>query len=67
MSNFGDFVKKYGGAIIGAIVALLILATRLYELVIWVILIFIGIFIGNYVQHNKGVVKEKLKKIIDRL
>ena len=54
-------------AIIGGIIALLVLFTRLYQLIIGIILIFIGMFIGNYVQHNKYDVKEKLKNFIDRL
>jgi len=65
--NFKDFVIRYRGAIIGGIVGLLILFTNLYRLIIGCILIFIGMFVGNYVQHNKIEVKEKLKNFIDRL
>ena len=53
--------------ITGGIIGLLILFTRLYQLIIGLILIFIGMFVGNYVQHNKYDVKEKLKNYIDRL
>ena len=67
MDSFKQFLKDYSGAIIGAIIAILILVTRLYELVIWIIMICIGVFLGNYVQHNKGMVKEKVKRFIDRL
>lgn len=67
MDGFKDFVSKYRGAIIGGIIALIILWTRLYELIIGIVLICIGIFIGNYVQANKYDVKEKLKKFIDRI
>ena len=67
MNSFKDFMSNYGGAVIGAIVAILILCTQLYQLFIWIILICIGIYIGNYIQHNKYEVKEKLKKIIDKL
>lgn len=66
MKDFKDFLSKYAGAIIGALVAFLILCTRLYNLILWIILICLGIFIGNYVQHNKFEVKEKLKNFIDR-
>ena len=31
------------------------------------LLIFIGIFVGNYVHHNRSGVKEKIKNFIDRL
>ena len=67
MDGFKDFISKYRGAIIGGIIALIILWTRLYELIIGIVLICIGIFIGNYVQQNKDDVKTKLKNFIDRM
>lgn len=67
MDEIKKFLSTYAGAIIGALVAILILCTHLYELMIWVIFIALGIFVGNYIQHNKTEVKEKLKNFIDRL
>lgn len=67
MNEIKNFLMKYRGAIIGGIVAALILLTRLYELIIGIILICLGIFVGNYIQLNKEVVKEKLKKFIDKM
>ena len=67
MDEIKNFFKNYGGAIIGAIGAIILLCTRLYDLIIWILLIGVGIYVGNYVQHNKQTVKEKLKKFIDRL
>lgn len=67
MDSFKKFVSEYMGAIIGGIVAIVILCTRLYELIVGIILIALGIFIGNYVQRNKYDVKEKLKSFIDRM
>ena len=61
MENIKKFLETYGGAIIGALVAILILCTRLYDLIMWIIFIALGIFIGNYIQQNKEDVKEKLK------
>jgi len=55
------------GAIIGGAIAILILLTNLYKLIVAIILICLGIFIGNYVQRNKVDVKEKLKQFIDRI
>ena len=49
------------------IVAILILCTRLYELIVAIVLIILGAFVGNYVQQNKEEVKEKVKGFIDRL
>ena len=67
MDDIKKFFRTYGGAIIGALIAILILCTRLYELIIWIVFICLGLYIGNHVQHNKSEVKEKLKKFIDRL
>ena len=67
MNEIKNFLMKYRGAIIGGIVATLLLLTRLYELIIGIILICLGIFVGNYVQLNKEIVKEKLKKFIDKI
>ncbi len=67
MESFKEFLSKYLGAIIGVIVAILILCTRLYELMIGIVLILMGAFVGNYVQRNKDEVKIKLKNFIDRL
>ena len=67
MDNFKNFVNDYRGAIIGGIIAILILCTNLYKLIIGIILFCIGVFIGNYVQKNKYDVKEKLKDFIDRM
>lgn len=67
MDSFKNFIVKYRGAIIGAIIACLVLLTRLHELILAVVVIVMGIFIGNYVQQNKYDVKEKLKNFIDRM
>lgn len=67
MDEVIEFIKKYRGAIIGIIVAILILLTRLYEVIIAILLIGTCAFTGHYIQQNKENVKEKLKNIIDRL
>ena len=67
MDSFKKFVSEYSGAIIGGIIAILILCTQLYRLIIGIVLICIGVFVGNYVQRNKYDVKEKLKRFIDRM
>lgn len=67
MEGFKNFIIQYRGALIGALVAILILLTNLYKLIIGIILISIGLFVGNYIQHNKFEVKEKLKNFIDKL
>ena len=67
MDDFKKFMSQYGGMIIGIIVAIVLLLTRFYELIIAIILIAVCGYIGFYVQHNKDSVKEKLKNFIDKL
>ena len=67
MDGLGSFFKKYGGAIIGGLIALVLACTSLYRIIIAIVLIIIGIWAGNYVQKNKEEVKEKLKSLIDRM
>ena len=65
MDNFKIFCNKYGGAIlgfaVGLVLAILLFCTNLYKFVI------VCIYLGNYFQRNKETVKEKLRKLIDRL
>jgi len=67
MEGFKDFWNHYKGAIIGVIVAILVLATRLYDLIITIIVLCAGALIGNYVQQNKEEVKDRVKKFIDKM
>ena len=67
MNEIKDFLMKYRGAVIGALLAILILCTGFYKLIVGIILICIGIYVGNYVQINKTSVKENIKKFIDKL
>ncbi len=61
------FFEKYGGAIIGGIIALVLACTSLYRVVIGIVLVVIGMWAGNYFQKNKEAVKEKLKNLIDKM
>ena len=67
MDDFKKFINQYTGAIIGIIIAIVLLATRLYDVIIGILLILAGAIIGNYVQQNKDDVKAKLKKFIDKM
>lgn len=71
MDSFKVFCDKYGGAIIGLIVgivlAVLLLCTDLYKFIIGIALIIACVCFGNYIQRNKENVKEKTKNFIDRL
>lgn len=66
MENFKDFMIEYRGAIIGAIVAILVLIFQIHKFVIGCLIIIAGILAGNYIQRNKENVKEKIRKILDR-
>lgn len=64
--NFAWYVKEYKGAIIGGIIALLFIATGLSKLVIGLLVLVAGMFLGYYVQNNKESVKEILRNFIDK-
>lgn len=65
--NLKDFWNNYKGAIIGIVIAMLVLVTRLHDLILAVVVLLLGAFIGNYVQQNKEDVKTKLKSFIDKM
>ena len=67
MNDFKQFMSQYGGMIVGILIAVLLLLTRFYELIIAIILIAVCGYAGFYFQHNKDSVKEKLKNFIDKL
>ena len=67
MNGFKEFWNNYKGAIIGVVIAALILITRLQDLIIAIVVLVLGALIGNYIQQNKDDVKEKLKNFIDKM
>lgn len=67
MKNFKEFISKYRGCIIGGIIAIIALILNLHKALIAILIVVAGALIGNYVQHNKEFVKEKLKMFIDKL
>ncbi len=67
MNDLKNFIHEYRGAIIGAILAIIVLMTGLLRLAIAIIIICTGIFLGNYIQHNKYEVKQKLLDFINRI
>ena len=66
-NGFKYFITQYRVAIIGVIIAILILVTRLHDLILAIVVLVLGAFIGNYVQQNKDFVKTKLKSFIDKM
>ena len=67
MNGFKEFWNNYQGAIIGVVIAALILITRLQDLIVAIVVLVLGALIGNYVQQNKDDVKIKLKNFIDKM
>ncbi len=67
MNDFKGFMYEYRGAIIGGIIGLIVLFTGLLKLALAIIVVCTGVFLGNYVQHNKYEVKQKLLDFINRL
>ncbi len=67
MDDFKSFMSQYGGMIVGILIAIVLLLTKFYMLIIAIILIAVCGYAGFYFQHNKDSVKEKLKGFIDKL
>ena len=67
MKEIKNFLIKFRGAIIGGLIAILDLILNLHKVILWILIVVGGIIIGNYVQQNKEMVKEKLKFYIDKL
>ena len=53
MDNFGSFFQKYGGAIIGGIIATVLAFTSFYKYMLAIVFVIFGIWAGNYIQKNK--------------
>lgn len=67
MKEIKNFFIKFRGAIIGGLISIIALILNLHKVMIWILIVVAGIVIGNYVQHNKEIVKDKLKYYIDKL
>lgn len=67
MDELIKFLSRNKGAIIGMIIAILLLIFELDRIIIGIIIILVGMFTGSYVQKHKAVVKEKLKNLIDKM
>lgn len=67
MEKFLQFIVDNKYPIIGAIIAILIIATGIYHLIIPIVVIVACVYGGFYFQKNKDDVKEKIKNLIDKL
>ena len=64
--DFKNFCIKYKGAVLGALIAIILVCTGILDIIIALGIIVLGMILGNYVQRNKEIVKEKLKNFIDK-
>lgn len=67
MRDLKNLTKEYLGAIVGGLIGLIFALTGLYRVIIGMVLVFMGIFLGNYIQNNREYVKEKLRNFIDKM
>lgn len=66
-NNFKKFFDKYAWAIIGALLAIVIIAFRVVYFVLCVALIVGFAVLGFRMQKNKVTIKEKIKAFIDKI
>ena len=66
MNDFKNFLLKYRGALIGLLIAILLLALQIYKVIVAIIIIIVCMIAGNFIQQNKELVKDKMKDFIDR-
>ncbi len=67
MNNIKEFISKYRGALIGGAIGIICVIFNLHTVLVAILVIVACALLGNYVQHNKEMVKEKLKAFIDKL
>jgi len=67
MSDNSNFFSKNIGAIIGVIIGLILACTGLYKIILIVVAVIGGGYIGRYIQYNKEEVKEKTINFINKL
>lgn len=68
MEKLLELWNNYKGAIIGILIAIVLLITRIYNMILASIILIITCCIaGNYVQKNKDEVKYIIKKIVDKM
>lgn len=67
MEKFLQFIVENKYPIIGLLIAVILIFTGLYKLIIPIALIILGVYGGIYFQKNKEEVKEKIKNFIDKL
>lgn len=66
-NKFANFCKIYAGAIIGALIGIILVAFNVVKIIMGIVIIIGMAALGAYIQRNKVVVKDKLKRFIDKI
>jgi len=67
-NKIANFIEKYGGIIIGALIGLIILNfSILYEFFKFILVVGVCAWAGNYFHKNKLKVKEFLRNLVDKM
>ena len=64
-----NLIEKLEPAILifAIIIGLILACTNLYRVVIAIMAVILGAYIGKYIQYNKEEAKNKMKNFIDKL
>lgn len=66
MEKLGEFLSKFAGLIIGALVGIILIATELKNAVLNLIIIVACAYLGKYIQQNGKDLKSKIKNLIEK-
>lgn len=66
MEKLGEFLSKFAGLIIGALVGIILIATELKNAVLNLIIIVACAYLGKYIQQNGKDLKSRIKNLIEK-
>jgi uncharacterized membrane protein len=66
MEKLGEFLSKFAGLIIGALVGVILIATELKDAILNLIIIVACAYLGKYIQQNGKDLKMKIKNLIEK-
>ncbi len=66
MEKLGEFLSKFAGLIIGALVGIILIATELKNAILNLIIIAACAYLGKYIQQHGKELKVKIKNLIEK-
>lgn len=66
MEKLGEFLNKFAGIIIGALVGIILIATAIKDFLLNLIIIAACAYLGKYIQKNSKELKTKIKNLIEK-